>query len=231
VHNVLHERLFFQYEKEDERSKRTVKRVFERVSDHPAVDIVENTFDRPFYSTPSFDSNKRKTRPVSTIWYTAQGYGELLNPYSKSGVAIDNRPDALDMWDQPGGGAFFTLPDGAMLMRMEKVLGFQAWLVVKQALKIEVLAHIPAFSLMFWFETITKGFRPKNSFDTPPFKYGIYMEDGFVSSRKLDYKNEGIGSVSKMRAVAGKGARNPVVTGPAASEGALQWLAANNLHL
>lgn len=149
VQNVLHERLFFQYEKQDERSKRTVKRVFEKTSDHPAVDIVENTFDRPFYSTPSFDSNKRKTRPVSTIWYTPQGYGELLNPYSKSGVAIDNRPDTLDMWDQPGGGAFFTLPDGAMLMRMEKVLGFQAWLVVKQALKIDPLAHVPAFSLMF----------------------------------------------------------------------------------
>jgi len=35
------------------------------------------------------------------------------------------------------------------MRRMEKILGFQAWLVAKQASKIEVLAHTPAFFLMF----------------------------------------------------------------------------------
>jgi len=45
-----------------------------------------------------------------------------------------------------------------------------------------------------------------------------------ISEKVLDQRQ-------KRRTVAGKGARNPVVTGPAASEGSLQWLAANKLHL
>jgi len=220
VQNILYERLTFEYENTP---------VFEAEFKSPAVDVVPGTFDSPFYAGPVFGKNTRNTRPVSNMWYTSQGYGELLNPYNASGVQTNNKPELLDMWDEPQGGAYVRHPkSGGVLRRMEKIVSFQTWLVARTPNTV-VLAHVPAFSLMFWLKTDAK-FKPKLSFDTPKFEYGMYGKKG-VFSAKIDYGIKKIGPSPDVRVALGNGGRNPLMLGPPGLERVTKWLAQSGLHL
>jgi hypothetical protein len=114
VQNLLYERLLFEY---------SGLPVLQKEFTTATVDRLENNLDSPFYSTPVFDSTRRKSRAVAHIWYTSQGYGELLDPSSGSGVRTNNKPDLLDMYDQPGAGVS-QLRGNSLLIRVEKVLCF-----------------------------------------------------------------------------------------------------------
>src|SRR6266446_6115054 len=63
----------------------------------PAVDVLEEAhLSKPFYGDPDLDSsNRRPQRPYSVLWYTSQGYGELLSPISASGVNTNNKPETF----------------------------------------------------------------------------------------------------------------------------------------
>ena len=157
MQNVLSEMLYFEYEIEDERSKRMKKTIFTTVFGDAAVDMLPGS-ELPFYGKPSFDPNKLQTRPFAGIWLTSQGYGQLADPFADLGIATTNKPDTFNAWDQPSGGAFFHLrKDGAQLKRMEKIISFQSWLVALGAGKTEVLAHFPPFSLLFLVRNIRQG--------------------------------------------------------------------------
>jgi hypothetical protein len=239
-------RLRFEYEN---------NHIFAKEFNFPAVDIVESTFDRPFYSSPVFGNNALNTRPVSHIWYTSQGYGELLNPNNPSGVQTNNKPDSFSMWDQPGGGASFRLPDFSAVKRVEKIIAFQTWLVaIKTGLfssspelshvrdaffpklfrespsSVSMLAHIPPFSLMFWLETDLAHFQPKNSFDTPSFSWGVYGINGYIPGRRIDRSIRELGPSRTIRPKLGDGGRWPVLSGPTAKERADQFLSSNGLR-
>lgn len=222
IQNVLYERLYFEYDNH---------RKFVKEFTAPAVDSVSGTFGLPFYADPVLSGQRGKERPYTDIWCTPQGYGELLNPYSSSGVATNNQPGIVDVWDQPGGGATLKL-DGSMISRVEKVLSFQAWLVVKNGVKIEVLAHIPPFSLVFWLcTTREKSTRPKYSFDTPSFKYGYYGVNGLFTNKKIDYTITKIGNAPTVQPTPGTGGRFPTTSGQIALDRAWQWLGANGLRV
>ncbi|MGH6811174.1 MAG: hypothetical protein ACREDM_02130 [Methylocella sp.] len=114
VQNVVYENLYFEYDG---------GRLFKTEFNNAAVDSVA-AINFPFYHDPVIvPACKLDPRlgcktfvslmvPVADIWYTSQGYGELLNPYVPSGVAINNKPDALDMVDEPGWGAGLRLKRG-----------------------------------------------------------------------------------------------------------------------
>jgi hypothetical protein len=220
----------------------------------PTVDMVDNSFDRPFYSSPEFDTNRRTTRAVAHIWYSSQGYGELLDPSSSSGVLANNNPGLLDMWDQPSGGVLLRR-NGSLLSRVEKVLCFQAWLVARRkgpfsrphgSAQIQtlreafipailrpygqstiVLAHVPAFTLTFWF-TITGPGTGKDL--TPTFRYGVYGENGFFPRRPINRTFESImGPLPSVRPNLGDGGRMPITVGSASAEQARNWLNVNGL--
>ena len=222
VQNVLFERLNFEYEN---------KQIFKIEFEKPAPDFIPGSFSKPFYADPVLVPTRQNERPVSDIWLTSQGYGELLNPYDASGVAINNKPDALDMWDQPSGGTRLKLKDGSMISRIEKVVSFQTWLVAKTESKTEVLAHVPAFSLVFWFETTpAKTDKPKYSFDTPAFRYGVFGTNGIFGSKKIDRTRTGIGDSPTLKPALGNGGRNPVMFGQAAVERGNDFLDAYGLN-
>jgi hypothetical protein len=239
VQNVLYERLYFEYDD---------KSTFQMELTTPSVDIVPATNEFPFYATPK--PGAPGTRPVADITYTAQGYGET------SARKFDNKPDMLSLWDQPGGGAFFR-KNGAMINRVEKTLAFQTWLVaiktgefstssafvdkmrdafipklVRTAgTSVAVLAHIPPFSLMFWFELKSKGFKPKRMLDTPPFDWGVYGQNGHFPAKRINRSIQGLGPTPDIKPALGDGKRFPATKGPPANEIAHNWLAANGLRL
>ncbi|MBZ5685126.1 MAG: hypothetical protein LAP86_08825 [Acidobacteriia bacterium] len=245
VQNLLFERILFEY---------SGVPVFSTEFTAPTVDILDNSFDRPFYSSPELGPNRRKTRAVTHIWYSSQGYGELLDPSSTSGVRVNNMPNLLDMWDQPSGGVLLRR-NGSLLNRVEKVLCFQTWLVARKkglfslpagssqikALRDAfipallrpavqstiVLAHVPAFTLTFWL-TITgpgKGFVP-----TPTFDYGVYGENGFLPKKRINHAFQTImGPLPSVSANLGDGGRFPITIGRASAEQARNWLSVNGL--
>ena len=245
VQNLLYERLLFEYA-----GMPVLQKEFTTVT----VDRLENNLDSPFYSSPVFDSTRRKTRAVAHIWYSSQGYGELLDPSSSSGVRTNNKPDLLDMYDQPGAGVS-QLRAGSLLMRVEKVLCFQIWLVARkfgmfslppklgpiQALRgalapallgasaqsMIVLAHIPAFTLRFWY-TVTGP--PTMLGGSPQFTYGVYGENGFSPKKPIDHRITSLGPLPSVSPMLGDGGRIPVVTGPASIVQARNWLNANGLQ-
>jgi len=196
-----------------------------------AIDSVSGTFALPFYAEPVFGPTHRNERPYTDIWYTPQGYGELLNPNNACGVATNNRPDSVDIWDQPGGGATLRL-NGSMISRIEKVVSFQTWLVLKKENKFEALAHIPPFSLVFWFYTTpAKTAKPTYSFETPPYKYGCYGLNGVFGKRKIDYSKTRIGDSPTVQPMMGIGGRFPMTSSPTALDRATKFLKANGLSI
>jgi hypothetical protein len=242
VQNLLFERMLYEY---------TDTPAFRAEFKRSRVDIVDNSFDRPFYSSPDVGSGRRKIRPVAHIWYSSQGYGEVLDPSNSSGVQTNNQPDSLNMWDQPSGGVLLRR-DGSLLKRIEKVLSFQAWLVVRkkgpfslspglaqvQALRdslipalmrpfVEstvVLAQVPAFTLTFWLTIIDPPALGKD----PTFDYGVYGEDGFLPKKPINHKFKSI--LGPLPSADPKlGGNVPVMIGPPAAEQARTWLSANSL--
>jgi hypothetical protein len=246
VQNLLYERLLFEYARLP---------VLETEFTTATVDRLENDFDSPFYSAPVFDSTRFQTRAVAHIWYSSQGYGELLDPSSSSGVRTNNKPDLLDMFDQPGAGVS-QQRNGSLLIRVEKVLCFQIWLVARkfgmfshppklgpiQALRAAfapvlqpassqntiVLAHVPAFTLRFWYNVTGP---PTGGLGAgPQFAYGVYGENGFLPKKPMNHRITGLGSRPSVIPMLGDGGRRPVMTGPASIVQARNWLNKNGLH-
>jgi hypothetical protein len=63
VQNVVFRRYLFEYGQ---------GQIISTEFKNPAVDIVEGTFDKPFYSSPDFTKGSRSTRPVAHFWYRPQ---------------------------------------------------------------------------------------------------------------------------------------------------------------
>jgi hypothetical protein len=165
---------------------------------------------------------------------------------------VNNKPEFVDAWDEPSGGALHFLSDGWVLERLEKMLVFQAWLVAikrtpfSPALKSLrdqmipefarpyldpnpmlssppiVLAHVPAFSLMFWVRVTGGG-------QDPAFDWGRYGKSGDHRADRIDHRIRDFGNLPNVRPAPGKGNRTPVIDGRTSLEQALSWLRANGL--
>jgi hypothetical protein len=239
VQNLLFERYLFEF---------ADGATFRNEFTSPILDFKDSSFDPPFYGSPDL---RYKTRPAANIWYTSQGYGELLDPSSPTGVATNNRPEILNTLDQPQNSVVYRR-QGSIIRRIEETNTFQAWLVAKKIgpfssplttvrdafipsvirhdMKIEttrVLAHIPAFTLKFWFETDLRNFRPQSSFDTPTFQYGVFVENG-ISKSPVNHIT-GIRSPPVQFAMTGDGGRLPILSGPAAVGRSNIWMRSNGL--
>jgi len=211
VQNLLWERCIWEYDNNER---------IEIVAPDPVLDSLDGTKLKPFYGDPYLGSSRRQSRPYSILLYTAKGYGELTNPADVSKVKIDNKPDILSMWDQPGGGGWIKSPKQRNLIKgMERRYNFQAWLVAQTPSDPDglVLAHVPPFSLCFWLETDLKNFKPKSSFDDPAFDYGVYVENGF-SIAKVNRKIKRNGPTPTIQVALGDGGRYPMTFGMTASE-------------
>jgi hypothetical protein len=233
IQNVLFEHLYYEYEG---------GKIFQTDWKDAAVDIVTRDdkiyLNKPFYNNPDFSPGRAPQRPAADIWYTAQGFGELLNPNSPTGVAVNNRPDTFNIWDEPAGGAKL-FKDGAMIRRIEKVLSFQTWLIAKSKVqdkgaiadKIEVIAHIPVFSLAFWLETTPgKGWKAKTSLDVPTYDWAMFGTSGFFDPKAFNRKKTGFGNVPAVMPKSGSGGRQPVLLGPTANDRANKFMTDNGLQ-
>jgi hypothetical protein len=179
---------------------------------------------KPFYAEPQVGSGKQpgfmEMRPYSDIWYTAQGYGELLSPIDPIGVNTNNKPDSLNIKDRPSGVAFSrSRKTNTWLKRIEQKSIFQSWLVAKTENNPDgiVLAHVPPFAFCFWLETNLKNYHPTYSYEYPPFDYGVYAESGF-SPAAVNRKISLIGATPDLKVALGDGGRKPSMKGITANE-------------
>jgi hypothetical protein len=218
VQNLVYAMSHYEYEN---------KQAFKNEFKNATFDSVPDTIAKPFYADPDLRKDAAPpTRPVADIWYTSQGYGELLSPYSATGVATSNKPDLFDMWDQPTVLTRMRLKDGSFIKRAEHVVSFQAWLVARTPSTTHVLAHVPAFSLVYWLETdpnwSSKG---KLSIDTPGYNYEYYAEKGITKrvNKKASRQSP------NLQPALGNGGRTPVMAGVNAGERSNKWLRDNNL--
>ena len=244
VQNLLFERYLFAFEDGS---------TFRKEFTSPTLDFKGTSFDRPFYGSPDLGASGRfNTRPVANIWYTSQGYGELLNPSSPTGVATNNMPEILNTWDQPQ-NYVVSKRQGSIIRRIEETNTFQAWLVAKKtgpfsspitALRdafvpqiirrdmqidtTKVLAHIPAFTMKFWLETDLRNFKP-DGFNAPTFQYGAFVENG-ISKSAPDHRIAGVRSETARLALPGDGGRPPILFGPMAAGRSDTWMRSNGLH-
>lgn len=163
--------------------------------------------------------------PWVHVFYTSRGYGELLNPWGPIGddVEITNKPDSVDMVDEPSFGARKQLQNGAWITVAEHILAFQTWLVAKSPSQVHVLASVGPFSMIFWMTA-----RPSSNLLTighPPHSFGFYGQQGIA--RRVN--RSGRGSPASIRLQAGTGSTRPVLQGQTANERGRQWLRTNNL--
>jgi hypothetical protein len=243
VQNVLYSRYRFVYEHPKGNT------TFFREEVHPSVDMVDGSHEYPFYADPKNKPGAMVTRPVSHIVYTSKGYTEQ----SSKSKTPDNSPSFFNMWDQPGGGAPFTLSSGDStpfkLKTLEKMLIFQTWLVAikpgefnttpgaakirehfipdllrKLGTSTAALACIPPFSLNFWADVDLATFRPKSSFDVPNVKWGLYGGEGFFPKKPFNRSVTGLGPFPAVKPQSGDGGRRPVITGPTSLESSRAFL-------
>jgi hypothetical protein len=223
VQNLLYERYLFTYF-----DRPPIAKEFR----HATVDATDSSHDYPFYSSPAFGKQRDGTGAVRQVWLTSNGYGDLLDsdPGNPTGVRVTNTPRALTMYDQPSGGVNL-FRDGRLLDRVEKVLAFQQWVVARQGSKTQVLATMPAFTVVFWW----KGTGPPEKFEPmPQFEYGVYGINGFSPSKaaKVDEtQKSNLGSIPNLQPMAGNGGLAPVLTGPTSLNQARQFLKDNKLHM
>jgi hypothetical protein len=160
--------------------------------------------------------------PIRDIWYTSEGFGELLDPRHRTGVSIMNGPVTVDMLDEPRFGARLRR-NGALVTRAERILTFRTWLIVRRLNQLHVLARTPAFSLVFWATT-----RPRPgllSIGTPDHEFAFYGRQGFV--RRIDRRERN--APAGLRIQLGAGGPSPTMAGETANARGMQWLTENNL--
>jgi hypothetical protein len=239
VQNVLFQYLYIEYES---------RKVFTKTWKDPVLDYVDGSRSKPFYGDPPLVPTNLTRRPVAEIIYTSKGYRES----AARGGTFDNKPDTLDMWDEPAGGSALRF-QGSMIRRIEKVISFQAWLVAttKEPLlagfhpivrdlhplrniniivdRPEVLAHVPVFTLVFWLDTKPKK-AYKDSFDVPEYNYGMFVEEGFVDPKRINRAKSGIQSSPIIKPILGNGGRMPVLVGASGNERANAFLTENGLQ-
>jgi len=82
------------------------------------VDISRNTISKPFCGDEA----------VSDIWYTSQGYGDIItNPFTRE-LVTNNKPDTIKTYDTPDFLVRKKLRNGSILSRAATVNSFQIWL-------------------------------------------------------------------------------------------------------
>jgi hypothetical protein len=224
IQNVLFEKLSFTYDN---------GKKFEENFTHPIVDSAGGIYT-PFYHDPvltpackydpklSCHTLIREMTPVADIWYSSSGYGELLNPYDASGINANNKPDSLNMIDAPWFRARLRLPSGATITRAERILAFQTWLVAASGGKAKyVLAATEPFSLVFWLTANPQA--GALSIDVPPHAFAFYGEAGIARTVRKG------GATPTVKIVAGKGGRDPLMTGQMTNDRDEQWMQAKGL--
>jgi hypothetical protein len=189
---------------------------------HAAVDIRQDAFTRVFTGEPFFGVQRPNERPYSVIWFTSQGYGELLNPNDPSGVSTNNKPDSFFAVDEPSSVVVREL-NGGLIRRIEDVITFQAWLVALSGGQMNVLAHVPPFTLVFWLDrTSGRG----DYFHSPKFRFGIYGENGIFNPQRgvnRDHQHTGLGGATgrvspNVQPGLGNGGRVPLTSGRRAAD-------------
>jgi len=225
IQNVLFERLSFTYDN---------GKTFEENFNLSILDGGAETYS-PFYHDPvltpackydptlSCHTMIREMTPVTDIWYSSSGYGELLDPNDASGIHADNKPEVLNMIDAPWFRARLRLPSGATITRAERILAFQTWLVAASGGEVKhVLASTEPFSLVFW---LTASPKPGAlSIDVPPHSFAFYGEAGIARTVKKG------GTVPTVKILAGKGARDPLMKGTLANDRDNQWMQTKGLN-
>jgi len=224
VQNVIHEMINFEY---DDGSQ------FKEEFNSAALDSIDRTINLPFYGDPIYMETCKidpqlpcgkwipAQVPVMNVFYTSRGYGELLDPWDAIGVHTSNKPDQLNVMDEPNFGARLRLKNGALISRAEHVMSFQTWLVAKTPTKTHFLAHVPAFSLVFWMQTTpSPGLL---SIGTPPFNFAFCGEAGIAKKVKSS------GASATVKIGSGQGGRTPIMTGDTANVRGRNWLKKNNL--
>ena len=224
VQNVVYEKIDFEY------SDGTA---FTNVFTSAALDSVAQ-IHQPFYHDPvrmpacQLAPNLPCSRyipvmvPVVDLWYTSQGYGDLLDPWHPSGVAITNSPQSVNMVDEPTFGGRLRLSNGAIVTKAEHILGFQIWLIAKRQSQVHMLANVAPFSMVFWLSTqptpnlLTIG--------TPAHSFGFYGSQGIV--RTVIHSS---GVPANIRIQSGAGGRSPVLGGQTANDRGRRWLRSNGL--
>jgi hypothetical protein len=147
------------------------------------VDMVDGAKFFPFYANPN-PKGAPPTQPVADTTITPGGFGQVHS-------RIDKKPEVLNSWDQPSGGGVYK--QGSIIQRYEKTVSFQAWLVARKPGLFSrlvhggdhILAHIPAFSLSFWFETDLSHYKHSQWPDPPDYKWGAYGEAGYFPNKKV----------------------------------------------
>jgi hypothetical protein len=222
VQNVLYDSLHFEYENGE---------VFAKEFSSPALD--SDKYSRPFYSDPiriSLDKLKLKPEPgddktlvdvmvpVREFWYCSEGIGKLLDPWSNSGVHIDEEAQSVNIYDKPRRGAKMHRDLKSVITKAECIVALQAWLIAKNGSRVRVLAYVGPFSLIYWLRTEP---RPDHlSIETPAHKWSCYSEKGIA--RRVVF-HEGI-KPARITGGAGAGGRNPVLDGETANDRDERWM-------
>jgi hypothetical protein len=156
--------------------------------------------------------------PFVDVSYSSLGYSEFPDPWTG---AMDNKPTSVNMVDEPFFGARLRLKNGALIKRAESISAFQTWLVAQHGQQTDVLATVPAFSLVFWLET--QASPNLLGIGTPAHTFAFYGEAGISRHVKAS------GGAATVQMQAGNGRRAPVMTGPTANDRANGWLKTQGL--
>jgi hypothetical protein len=202
IQNAIYEELLYEYE---DGSK------FPYKSDKLTIDAVAGSKGMPFYEDTVVSPNRMTVKAYADVLITPDGYGELPNP--RSGGSLTNAPDLLNSWDQPGAPPPARY-NGAWIKGIEKILSFQIWLAVQDGQNFTTLAYIPPFTLAFWLETKKpKPGKPRYSFSSPDFDYGVYGVNGY-KTHTINHTIKKIGSSPSIEPASGDGHRAPMTSGP-----------------
>jgi hypothetical protein len=225
IQNVVFEHIRFEY---DDGS------VFSEDFKDAVLDTVSSSH-KPFYADPvivpgcQLDPMLPCARfikvmePVLEVAVTAKGYGELLDPWDSTGVAVANKPDSVTMADEPSFGARKQLQNGAWIADAEHIMAFQTWLVAQSPTTTHVVASFGPFSLVFW---MTAQASPGQlSIGAPPHQFTFYGEKG--TARKVNRKTTPASPTFQVQS--GNGGRKPVLSGQTANDRGRQWLRSKGL--
>ncbi len=146
IQNVLFEKNRFQWDDGTEHHVTWEK---------PVIDS-SSLYGFPFYQDDPDSSQLRDPlvqNPYRDIYYGAQGFGELMDPWAKAPNNVVLKPDWwVTSADRPQFGCSLRTRRGGLLVHAEQVITFGIWLVAiatEGQHAPQVLAHAPPFTMVY----------------------------------------------------------------------------------